>query len=178
MGNTLGPGIGDQLRRFLSTNSTATAYTTSIGLAGSLPSGWVSANSHIGMFPIQFYGTGASGTTYKARLLGAWAVDNAGTIEYDVGIIAEFEVTLGTVTGAADRLVTASERFPSAVTVTNGEIAAAYTPAAPSAGTANSRTVVRIEDMGQPDFIGFEFDMDAGSGTSATNGNVLFRFIS
>lgn len=179
-----GPGASGEQSLGRSSNATTTAWAVTPGqfTEEALPDWFIDVVGHLGMFPLRAFGVGNSGDTFLVRLLGAWRQPNGNAMEYDVAVIAEFAVTLGDTTGAADRLVDNLSRYAWSMAATDGPVATAYTTASPSvangADAAGDIAIARIEDLGQPDKIGFDFDLDGGSGNTPTSANVLYRLVS
>lgn len=180
-----GPGASAELKKGRETNATTTAYALTLGQIAedALPDWFVPVNQHIGLFPLKAFGVGSSGDTFLVRLLGAWRHHDGESAEYHVEVIATFTVTLGDNLGASGRLVSDTERFAwSLGSTADGPIAEAFTTASPvianGANAAGNDAYARIEDLGQPDMIGFDFDLDGGSGGTPTSANVIYRLVS
>ncbi len=190
MPDSYGPGAASKLRRAREANVATTDYAVTPGTQlaeGSLPDWFHDSFGHIGLFPIRAYGIGSAADTFKFRLLGAWAqsvtTDGIEAVVYDIAVIAEFTATLGNTTGTAAMTVLNTERYAwSLGTASGGPVAEAYADALPvienGADADGDNAIAYIKDMGQPDKIGFDFDIDAGAGGTPTSANALFRFIS
>lgn len=176
MTGTFGVGGYSPVRKYLSANSTAADFSVSIGQAASVPAGFVPLKGHIGLHPVRAVGTGSSGHTFTYRILGAWRQDNGDAGEWDIEVIATVVATLGNTTGASGRLVSNTERYAWSQAVTDGPVAVAYPRASPVVSDGDdadgTRSVLSIADLGQPDYIGFDFDMG-----TASSGNVLFGLV-
>lgn len=177
-----GPGALSRLERALPANATQTAFGVTLGQSETLPEGFQAINGHIGLYPLMAIGEGVSGATFNFRVLLAHELRNGNRSEFYISQLAEVAAVLGDTAGEADRLVTDTERFAWSLTVTDGLLVTAYPSSklvvANGASAAGETAIGRIEDLGQPSAIGFDFDLDAGAGTAATGANVLFGLVS
>ncbi len=109
------------------------------------------------------YGIGADNTTFKLRVIGWRKIDHATTPLWRPQIIAEFTCTNSTDVGVVSTVVLNTERFADTIVLAAGGIAAVFSPANNTAGSA-------ILDISGFSKIEFTFDMNS----SATSANCLY----
>lgn len=177
------------LRRYLATNSTATAFAITDGtVTSTIPSNMITLGGWRGIDCLQFFGAGSANQTFDYRLYGIERIgntvitDNAPTDSqaalYEYRLIGSGTATLGAKTGVSGGVVSNSELIVDTLTWTASAygtyLIEAYLGADADAAVFNPQSdsiaSLTLLDLGNLYGIVIDFDM-----TGATSGNALIR---